>query len=105
MVQATNKLKIKTQKQVHVKSTLYVIFKEKNILSKVKVRLILHLSYELFQMENADVSVFQMLPSICNCFELPRNEIVAVFYYFAMYRPVILQVRNILKLGKAILFE
>lgn len=51
----------------------------------------------------ADVSVFQMLPLICNCFELPQNEIVAVFYYFAVFRPVMLQVRNILKLGKAIL--
>lgn len=38
-----------------------------------------------------------------NCLVLPQNEIVAECYYFAMYRPVMLQVRNILKLGKAIL--
>lgn len=51
----------------------------------------------------ADAFLFQMLQLMCNCFVLPQNEIVAVFYYFAMYRPVMLQVRNILKLGKAIL--
>lgn len=51
-----------------------------------------------------DAFLFQMLQLTCNSFEMPPNEIVAVFYYFAMYRPVMLQVRNILKLGKAILF-
>lgn len=50
----------------------------------------------------AEVFVFQMLSLIWNCFEMPQNEKVAVFYYFAMCRPVILQVRNILKFGKAI---
>lgn len=33
---------------------------------------------------------------------MPQNEKVAVFYYFAMCRPVMLQVRNILQFGKAI---
>lgn len=50
-----------------------------------------------------DAFLFQMLQLMRNCFELPQNEIVAVFYYFATYRPVMLRVRNILKLGKAIL--
>lgn len=55
-------------------------------------------------MEAAAVDAFlsQMLQRRCNCFELPQSEIVAVFYYFATFRPIMLQVRNILKLGKAI---
>lgn len=37
-------------------------------------------------MESAavDAFLFQMLQLMRNCFMLPQNEIVAVFYYFAM---------------------